>query len=38
VNATPTMVITYKGKRYPPTSGFISWGILKQFFDSLLSQ
>jgi protein-disulfide isomerase len=38
VNATPTMVITYKGRRYPPTSGFISWPILKQFFDSLWSQ
>lgn len=38
VNATPTMVITYKGRRYPPTSGFITWPILKQFFDSLLSQ
>jgi protein-disulfide isomerase len=38
VNSTPTMVITYKGRRYPPTSGFISWPILKQFFDSLLSQ
>jgi len=38
VNATPTMVITYKGRRYPPTSGFISWPILRQFFESLLSQ
>jgi hypothetical protein len=38
VNSTPTSIITYKGRRYPPTSGFVSWSILKQFFDSLLSQ
>jgi protein-disulfide isomerase len=38
VQATPTLVITYKGQRYPPSSGAISWPILKQFFDSLLAQ
>jgi protein-disulfide isomerase len=38
VNATPTFVITYKGKRLAPGSGGVSWPILKQFFDSLLSQ
>jgi protein-disulfide isomerase len=38
VRATPTYVITYKGKRLPAGSGVVSWPILKQFFDSLLSQ
>ncbi len=38
VTATPTYVITYKGQHLPPASGFVSWPILKQFFDSLLSQ
>jgi protein-disulfide isomerase len=38
VQATPTYVITYKGHRLPAGSGAVSWPILKQFFDSLLSQ
>jgi protein-disulfide isomerase len=38
VNATPTYVITYKGQRLPPGAGFVSWPVLKQFLDSLLSQ
>ena len=38
VQATPTYVITNKGQKLPPGSGVISWPILKQFFDSLLSQ
>jgi protein-disulfide isomerase len=38
VQATPTYVITYKGNRLPAGSGSVSWPILKQFFDSLLSQ
>ncbi len=38
VKFTPTYVITYKGQRLPPGSGLVSWPILKQFFDSLLSQ
>ncbi len=38
VSATPTYVISYKGNRLPAGSGFVSWDILKQFFDSLLSQ
>lgn len=38
VQATPTYVIMYKGQRLPPASGAVSWPILKQFFDSLLSQ
>jgi protein-disulfide isomerase len=38
VNGTPTYVITYKGQRLPPGSGFVSWPVLKQFFDNLLRQ
>jgi len=38
VQATPTYVITYKGQKLPAGSGNVSWPILKQFFDSLLSQ
>jgi len=38
VHATPTYVITYKGQRMPAGAGLVSWPILKQFFDSLLSQ
>ena len=38
VQATPTYVITYKGQKLPAGSGVMSWDILKQFFDSLLSQ
>jgi len=38
VQATPTYVISYKGNRLPAGSGAVSWPILKQFFDSLLSQ
>jgi protein-disulfide isomerase len=38
VTQTPTSVITYKGQRYPAMPGFVSWPILKQFLDSLLSQ
>jgi protein-disulfide isomerase len=38
VQATPTFIIHYKGQSYPPSSGIITWPILKQFFDTLLSQ
>lgn len=38
VPATPTFVIHYKGQTYPATAGGVSWAILKQFFDTLLSQ
>ena len=38
VQATPTYVISYKGQHLPPGTGFVSWPILRQFFDSLLSQ
>lgn len=38
VQATPTFVIVYKGQKYPASSGMVTYPILKQFFDSLLSQ
>jgi protein-disulfide isomerase len=38
VQATPTFVIFYKGQKYPASSGMVTYPILKQFFDSLLSQ
>jgi len=38
VQSTPTYVITYKGQKLPVGSGTMTWPILKQFFDSLLSQ
>jgi protein-disulfide isomerase len=38
VQATPTYIISYKGQHLPAATGFVSWPILKQFFDSLLSQ
>jgi protein-disulfide isomerase len=38
VKATPTFVITYKGTKYPPMASAVSWQVLKQFFDTLLSQ
>ncbi len=37
VRATPTFEIIYKGRKLPPTSAAVSWPLLKQFFDSLLS-
>jgi hypothetical protein len=38
VKATPTFIVHYKGQNYPASSGIVTWPILKQFFDSLLSQ
>jgi protein-disulfide isomerase len=38
VKGTPTFVITYKGKKYSPMGQPVGWPVLKQFFDSLLSQ
>jgi len=38
IKSTPTYVITYKGQRLPPGSGFVPWPILKNYFDSILSQ
>lgn len=35
VTQTPTYVITNKGNRLAPGAGYVSWPILKQFFDSL---
>lgn len=38
VTGTPTYVITYKGQRLPAGSGFVSWPVLKEFFDNLMRQ
>lgn len=38
VQATPTYVITSKGSRLPAGSGFVSWPIMKQFLDSLMTK
>jgi protein-disulfide isomerase len=38
VTGTPTYIFYYKGQKYPAGSGFVSWPILKQFIDSLMSQ
>jgi protein-disulfide isomerase len=38
IKATPTFVVTYKGKAYPPMASSVTWQVLKQFFDTLLSQ
>jgi protein-disulfide isomerase len=38
VQATPTFIIYYKGQKYPPASGAVAWPVMKQFFDSLMSQ
>jgi len=35
VTQTPTYVIINKSNRLAPGAGFVSWPILKQFFDSL---
>lgn len=35
---TPTWIVTYRGQSYPPQAGGVSWPLLKQFFDGLLSQ
>lgn len=37
VRATPTYVISFHGQAYAPGTGAISWPILKQFLDGLLS-
>lgn len=38
ITQTPTFVVSYKGQSYPPGAGIVSWPLLKQFFDQLLSQ
>jgi protein-disulfide isomerase len=35
---TPTWVVSYRGQSYPAQPGGVSWPLLKQFFDQLLSQ
>jgi protein-disulfide isomerase len=37
INQTPTMIITCKGQTYPVT-GVVSFTILREFLDQLLSQ
>ncbi|MGC1686318.1 MAG: thioredoxin domain-containing protein [Candidatus Acidiferrales bacterium] len=38
VSATPTFRFYYKGKTYGPMSGVVSWPIMKQFLDQVISQ
>ncbi len=38
ITQTPTFIVSYKGKAYPPEAGGVPWNLLKQFFDQLLSQ
>jgi protein-disulfide isomerase len=38
VRGTPTFIVSYKGKPYSPMGSPVTWQVLKQFFDSLLSQ
>jgi protein-disulfide isomerase len=38
IQGTPTYIIYYKGQKLPAGSGFVSWPVLKNFFDSLLAQ
>jgi protein-disulfide isomerase len=38
VQATPTFVIYHKGQKFPAGQGVVSWTVLKQFFDQLLTQ
>lgn len=35
---TPTWIVSCRGQSYPPQPGGVSWPLLKQFFDQLLSQ
>ena len=37
VNQTPTTIIHYKGQTYPVV-GIVSYDVLHQFLDQLLSQ
>jgi len=38
VQATPTFLIYHKGQKFPAGQGVVSWTVLKQFFDQLLTQ
>jgi len=38
VNATPTYIIYHNGQRVTQGSSYVTWPILKQFFDSIMAQ
>lgn len=38
VAGTPTFIFYHNGQKYPAGSGLITWPVLKQFIDSLMSQ
>ena len=38
VNSTPSLFVTYKGKRVALPPGAIGYAILKQYLDYLLKQ
>lgn len=38
VNATPTYIIYHNGQKVTQGSSYVSWPILRQFLDSILSQ
>jgi protein-disulfide isomerase len=38
LTGTPSMVLSYKGKRYPPITGVVSYDVLSKIVDSLLKQ
>ncbi len=38
VTQTPTYRFYHNGTEFPPTPGYVSWPILKQFLDSVLAQ
>jgi len=38
ITQTPTFVISCRGQKYPPISGGVSWPLLRQYLDQLLSQ
>lgn len=38
VTQTPTFVVSSRGQSYPPAAGMISWPLMKQFLDQILSQ
>jgi protein-disulfide isomerase len=38
ITGTPGMVLSYKGRRYPPITGVVSYEVLSKIVDSLLKQ
>jgi protein-disulfide isomerase len=38
ISGTPTFRFYYKGKTYGPMQGYVSWPIMKQFLDQVMSQ